>query len=225
MSSQAKTIEEFTSGEYKHGFVTEIEEESIPKGLSEDVIRLISAKKDEPEFLLDWRLKAYRNWLTMTEPSWANVHYPPIDYQDDRLLLGAEAKTDGPKSLDEVDPEAPRDVREAGHPAPGAEDARRGRRRRGLRQRFGRDDVQGEARRARHHLLLLLRGGAEASRAGPEVPRLGRPLHRQLLRGAELRGLHRRLVRLRPEGRASARWSCRPTSASTRRTRGSSSAR
>jgi Fe-S cluster assembly protein SufB len=104
MSSQAKTLEDFTSGEYKHGFVTEIEEESIPKGLNEDVIRLISGKKGEPAFLLDWRLKAYRKWLTMTEPSWANVHYPPIDYQEIVYYSAPKAKKDGPKSLDEVDP-------------------------------------------------------------------------------------------------------------------------
>ena len=106
MSSQAKTIEDFTSREYQHGFVTEIEEESIPKGLSEDVIRLISRKKGEPAFLLEWRLKAYRKWLTMTEPSWANVHYPPIDYQEIVYYSApkAKGKKEGPKSLDEVDP-------------------------------------------------------------------------------------------------------------------------
>jgi Fe-S cluster assembly protein SufB len=105
MSSQAKTIEDFTSADYKHGFVTEIEEESIPKGLSEDVVRLISSKKDEPEFLLEWRLKAYRKWLTMTEPAWANVHYPPIDYQEIVYYSAPKQnRKDGPKSLDEVDP-------------------------------------------------------------------------------------------------------------------------
>ncbi|HET9795066.1 MAG TPA: Fe-S cluster assembly protein SufB [Thermoanaerobaculia bacterium] len=104
MSSQAKTLEDFTSGEYKHGFVTDIEEESIPKGLSEDVVRLISQKKGEPAFLLEWRLKAYRKWLTMTEPSWANVHYPPIDYQEIVYYSAPRAKKDAPKSLDEVDP-------------------------------------------------------------------------------------------------------------------------
>ncbi len=104
MSSQTRTLEDFTSGEYRHGFVTEIEEESIPKGLNEDVVRLISGKKEEPSFLLDWRLKAYRKWLTMTEPSWANVHYPPIDYQEIVYYSAPKAKKDGPKSLDEVDP-------------------------------------------------------------------------------------------------------------------------
>ena len=75
-------LETIASREYKYGFVTDIEADSIPAGLSEDVIRLISAKKGEPEWLLEWRLKAYRHWLTMTEPEWANVTYPPVDYQD-----------------------------------------------------------------------------------------------------------------------------------------------
>ena len=85
--------------------------------MNEDVVRLISAKKDEPEWMLEWRLKAYRHWLTMNEPTWANVHYPPIDYQAIVLLRGAEAEGLGPKSLDEVDPEILDDLREARHPA------------------------------------------------------------------------------------------------------------
>ncbi len=67
---------------YKHGFVTDIEMETAPKGLSEDIVRFISARKDEPEWLLEWRLKAYRHWLTMPEPDWSKVSFPPIDYQD-----------------------------------------------------------------------------------------------------------------------------------------------
>jgi len=88
---------------YKHGFVTDIATEQLPPGLSEDTVRFISAKKNEPEWMLEWRLKAYRKWLTMTEPKWANVSYPPIDYQD--ASYWASPKKDGPKSLDEVDPE------------------------------------------------------------------------------------------------------------------------
>lgn len=89
---------------YKYGFVTDIESETAPKGLSEDTVRFISAKKNEPEWLLEWRLKAYRHWLTLKEPNWAAVHHPPIDYQD--AYYYASPKTgDGPKSLDEVDPE------------------------------------------------------------------------------------------------------------------------
>jgi Fe-S cluster assembly protein SufB len=90
--------------EYKAGFVTDIDSDSVPPGLSEDVIRLISAKKGEPEWLLEWRLKAYRHWLTMTEPTWQNVHYPPIDYQGIVYYSAPRSNANAPKSLDEVDP-------------------------------------------------------------------------------------------------------------------------
>jgi Fe-S cluster assembly protein SufB len=90
--------------EYKAGFVTDIESDSVPPGLSEDVIRLISAKKGEPEWLLEWRLKAYRQWLKMTEPTWQNVHYPPIDYQGIVYYSAPRSNANAPKSLDEVDP-------------------------------------------------------------------------------------------------------------------------
>jgi len=105
MSTQEKTIEEIASQEYKYGFETLIETDSVPRGLSEDVIKLISAKKSEPEFMLEWRLKAYRHWLTMTEPTWSNVHYPKIDYQDIVYYSAPKTNKDRPKSLDEVDPE------------------------------------------------------------------------------------------------------------------------
>ncbi|MEW5974302.1 MAG: Fe-S cluster assembly protein SufB [Acidobacteriota bacterium] len=104
MSTATNTIQEFASKEYKYGFVTEIEADSIPRGLNEDVIRMISAKKKEPEFMLEWRLKAYRHWLTMKEPTWANVRYPKIDYQDVIYYSAPKAKKEV-KSLDEVDPE------------------------------------------------------------------------------------------------------------------------
>src|SRR3990172_1398259 len=81
MTTAQKTIEELANREYKYGFVTDIEADTVPPGLNEDVIRHISAKKGEPEWLLEWRLKAYAAWQTMTEPTWHNVHYPPIDYQ------------------------------------------------------------------------------------------------------------------------------------------------
>ncbi|MGH9438405.1 MAG: Fe-S cluster assembly protein SufB, partial [Terriglobia bacterium] len=104
MSTEVSTIEQLANKEYKFGFVTDIEEDKVPVGLNEDVVRLISAKKNEPEFMLEWRLKAYRLWLTMKEPTWANVHYPPIDYQAACYYSAPKAKKDGPKSLDEVDP-------------------------------------------------------------------------------------------------------------------------
>ncbi len=90
--------------QYKYGFVTDIESDKAPKGLSEDIVRFISAKKNEPEWMLAWRLDAYRRWLTMREPSWARVTHPPIDYQN-IYYYAAPKKKDGPKSLDEIDPE------------------------------------------------------------------------------------------------------------------------
>ena len=98
------SLDDFTKAEYKAGFVTDIEQETLPPGLSEDVVRLISAKKGEPGWMTEWRLKAYRHWLTMVEPKWPNVHYPPIDYQAISYFSAPKQKKDGPKSLDEVDP-------------------------------------------------------------------------------------------------------------------------
>ncbi len=98
------TIQKITGQDYKYGFVTSIETETVPRGLNEEVIRLISQKKKEPEFMLQWRLKAYRHWLSMKEPAWQNVHYPPIHYQD-LFYYSAPKKKEGPKSLEEVDPE------------------------------------------------------------------------------------------------------------------------
>jgi Fe-S cluster assembly protein SufB len=89
---------------YKHGFVTDIEMERTAKGLSEDTVRFISARKNEPEWLLEWRLKAYRHWLTMPEPQWANVSFAPIDYQDSYYFAAPKSDADKPKSLDEIDP-------------------------------------------------------------------------------------------------------------------------
>ena len=106
MSATVETtrqVEEAT-GKYKYGFVTDIEVDKAPKGLNEDTIRLISSKKNEPEWMLEWRLKAYRHWLTMEEPDWAKLNYPKIDYQDIHYYA-APKKAEGPKSLDEVDPE------------------------------------------------------------------------------------------------------------------------
>jgi len=97
-------VESYVQQEYKYGFVTDIEADSVPRGLNEDTIRMISAKKNEPAFLLEWRLAAYRRWLTMTEPHWPNVQYPPIDYQD-IIYYSAPKKPKTLNSLDEVDPE------------------------------------------------------------------------------------------------------------------------
>ena len=104
MATSNKDVKEFVDRRYRHGFVTDIESDTVPPGLDEDVIRLISHKKDEPEFMLNWRLKAFRHWQTMHEPRWAKVHHPPIDYQEISYYSAPKAPTDGPKSLDEVDP-------------------------------------------------------------------------------------------------------------------------
>ena len=104
MSTATETIESFVKQGYKWGFVTDIESESAPPGLNEEIVRFISHKKQEPEWMLDWRLKAYRHWLTMTEPTWPNVHYPKIDFQASIYYSAPKKKGDGPKSLDEVDP-------------------------------------------------------------------------------------------------------------------------
>ena len=115
MSTATQTIEELTKQQYKYGFVTDIETESIPRGLNEDVVRLISAKKNEPAWLLEWRLKAYRAWLTMKEPTWQNVKFNPIDYQD---IIYYSAPKQKPKlnSLDEVDPELRKTFEKLGIP-------------------------------------------------------------------------------------------------------------
>jgi Fe-S cluster assembly protein SufB len=110
------TIERLAQREYKFGFSTDIEHDQVPPGLDEGVIRVISAKKDEPEFMLEWRLKAYRHWLEMKEPRWSNVHYPPIDYQAMVYYSAPKSMKDGPKSLAEVDPELLRTYEKLGIP-------------------------------------------------------------------------------------------------------------
>jgi Fe-S cluster assembly protein SufB len=115
MSNASPRIEDLVNREYEHGFYTDIEADVVPPGLNEDVIRLISSKKNEPEFLLEWRLKAYRYWLTMREPTWQNVHYPPIDYQA-IVYYSAPKVKEKPKSLDEIDPELLRTYEKLGIP-------------------------------------------------------------------------------------------------------------
>ncbi len=115
MKTEAHSVEELANQEYKYGFVTDIESESVPPGLDESVIRLISKKKNEPEFLVKWRLSAYRHWLTMKEPDWANVTYPPIDYQAISYYSAPRSHA-GPTSLAEVDPELHRTYEKLGIP-------------------------------------------------------------------------------------------------------------
>ncbi len=110
-----QTLEAHTRSEYKYGFTTDIDTEVFPKGLNEDIIRQLSARKEEPEWLLEWRLKAYRHWLQMEEPHWPNVHYDPIDYQD-IIYYAAPRKKPRYNSLDEVDPELLRTFERLGIP-------------------------------------------------------------------------------------------------------------
>jgi Fe-S cluster assembly protein SufB len=105
MDTSTSTIEQFATQDYQFGFITDVEQDTFPVGLSEDVIRMISAKKEEPEWMLDWRLRSYRHWLTMEEPTWANVRYEPIDFQAISYYAAPKPKGSGPKSLEEIDPE------------------------------------------------------------------------------------------------------------------------
>ncbi|HNY90014.1 MAG TPA: Fe-S cluster assembly protein SufB [bacterium] len=104
MSTEMNQLESLANQEYKYGFVSDIDAEALPRGLNEEIIRTISAKKREPAFMLEWRLKAFRHWQTMTEPRWANVKFPPIDYQD-IIYYSAPKSHSGPKSPEEIDPE------------------------------------------------------------------------------------------------------------------------
>jgi Fe-S cluster assembly protein SufB len=115
MSTVADNLSELTSREYKYGFVTQIEADSAPPGLNEEIIRFISAKKNEPAFMLDWRLRSYRHWLTMREPTWSNVRYPKIDYQG-IVYYSAPKMKNKPKSLEEIDPELLRTYDKLGIP-------------------------------------------------------------------------------------------------------------
>ncbi|MFP4004507.1 MAG: Fe-S cluster assembly protein SufB, partial [Alphaproteobacteria bacterium] len=119
MAPTNDTIDEvrnLTTDKYKYGFTTDIESEKAPKGLSEDTVRFISAKKGEPEWMLEWRLKAFRRWKNLSEPLWARVQYPPLDYQNAYYYAAPKSKDDGPKSLDEVDPELLRTYEKLGIP-------------------------------------------------------------------------------------------------------------
>jgi Fe-S cluster assembly protein SufB len=116
MPTPISNVEELATKEYKYGFVTDVEADAIPPGLSEDTIRLIAAKKNEPDWMLEWRLKSYRHWLTMKEPTWANVKYGPIDYQAIRYYAAPRSKKAKPGKLEDVDPEILRTYEKLGIP-------------------------------------------------------------------------------------------------------------
>jgi len=116
MASETVELERLLDRGYRQGFYTPVESDSVPRGLNEAIIRMISAKKNEPEFMRDWRLKAYRHWLTMTEPRWSTVVHPPIDYQAITYYSAPKSQKDGPQSLEDVDPELLRTYERLGVP-------------------------------------------------------------------------------------------------------------
>ncbi len=116
MSAATDIIEQFVTTEYQYGFVTDVEVDTVPAGLNEGVIRLLSSKKNEPEFMLEWRLRAYRHWLTMKEPQWANIHHLPIDYQAISYYSAPKSQSSQPKSLAEVEPELLKTYQKLGIP-------------------------------------------------------------------------------------------------------------
>ena len=203
MSAAADTKEQVAAlGEkYKYGFVTDIEMERAPKGLSEDTVRFISAKKGEPEWMLDWRLAAFRRWREMTEPNWARVHYPKIDY-DDAYYYAAPKSTEKRGSLDEIDPKLLETYKKLGIPlseqkmlAGVAVDAV-----------FDSVSVATTFKEKLNEAGVIFCPISEAIRDYPDMVRkyLGSvvPVTRQFLRHAEFGGLFRRHIRLYTQGRA-----------------------
>jgi len=105
MATESEDIDRYISREYEHGFVTDIEQDTFPPGLDENVVRAISAKKNEPEYMLEWRLQAFKIWQQMQVPEWAHVHYPAIDFKSISYFSAPKADSDKPQSLADVDPE------------------------------------------------------------------------------------------------------------------------
>ena len=191
MSTSTEVIEQLANTEYKYGFVTDVEQDIVPKGLNEDVVRLISEKKGEPQWLLEWRLKAFRVWLKMTEPKWQNVKYEPIDYQAISYYAAPKEKKKL-NSMDEVDPEIRATFEKLGIPlieqqllAGVAVDAV-----------FDSVSVATTFREKLAKLGIIFCSFSEAvrraSRSRAAVPRVGRSAYRQLLRLAQLGCLQRR---------------------------------
>ncbi len=176
--------------EYKYGFFSDIESDKAPKGLNEDIVRFISAKKDEPAWLTEWRLGAYRRWLTMQEPRWARVDFPKIDYQD-LYYYSAPKTAAGPKSLDEVDPELLKVYAKLGIPLREQEAlAGMGPDRRiavdaVFELYLGRHHLQGGTGQGRGDFLSDLGSRAYKSRPRPEISWIGGAHDGQFLRDAE----------------------------------------
>ena len=170
---QDDILNEVTEGEYKYGFVSDVETEMIGKGLNESVIRLISQKKEEPEWLLEFRLKAYRHWLTMKMPTWAKLEIPPIDYQD--IVYYAAPKQEVKKSWDEVDPELKATFDKLGIPLD-EQKALSGVAVDAVMDSVREDHVQGDSGRAGSDLLLVLRGREESPGFSETLSGFGCPL-------------------------------------------------
>jgi hypothetical protein len=185
-------VEELVEREYAFGFHSDLDTELAPKGLSENVVRLISAKKDEPDWLLEWRLGAFRHFLTLVEPKWPNLQHPPIDYQDMHYWAAPKPKPQL-ASLDEVDPEIRATFDKLGISL----DEQK--RLSGVAVDAILDSVSVATTFKK---TLVLRSGSRASRSGAQVPGFGGRLPGQLLRCAELGGVLRRVVLLHPGGGA-----------------------
>jgi Fe-S cluster assembly protein SufB len=195
----SEQIHSLLKQDYQAGFVTSIESDTLPPGLSEDVVRLISAKKGEPEWMLAWRLKAYAAWVSMKQPGWAHVSFPPIDFDEVSYYSVPKSMADGPKSLEDVDPELLRTYEKLGIPlheramlAGVAVDAV-----------FDSVSVVTTFKEKLHEAGVIFCPISEAVHEYPELVQkyLGSvvPATRQLLRGAELRGVQRWILRLHPE--------------------------
>ncbi len=197
--------------QYKYGFETLIRSDKAPKGLSEDTVRFISAKKNEPQWMLDWRLDAYRRWLTMREPTWARVRLSEDRLPGSTITTRRRSRRSRLKSLDEVDPEILKTYEKLGIPLREQEMLAgvvrpEGERRVAVDAVFDSVSVattfQAELEEGRRDLHADLRSDPRASRTGAEVSRQRRAGDRQFLCDAELGGVLRRLVRLRAAGRA-----------------------
>ncbi len=203
MSTDVNTIRDLAEREYKWGFISDVESESVPKGLNEESVRLISAKKREPEFMLEWRLKAYRHWASLekaqAEPKWANIKYDPIDYQD-IVYYSAPKQRPTLESLESLDPELLRTYQKLGIPleeqkllAGVAVDAV-----------FDSVSVVTTFKEKLREAGVIFCSFSEAVQKHPElvtqVSRFGGSVHRQLFCRAECGGVLRRLIRLRAQG-------------------------
>ena len=229
------TVQSVTQSGYKWGLETEIEMDLAPKGLSEDTIRLISDRKQEPDWLLEWRLKAFAAWQQMEEPHWARVEHPPIDYQD-LHYYAAPKKKPGPKSLDEVDPELLRTYEKLGIPLKerailaGVDPDAVENRQIAVDAVFDSVSVATTFRETLSKAGVIFCPISEAVREHPElVQQVSRHASCRpadnFFAALNSRGVHRRQLRASCRRACAARWSCPPISASMRATPASSSAR